>query len=279
MVSGKETVQAERKQVVSFSKNTTVRLTMILNDYTDTEKHACWYTSDEMNAMKDDIRQTLNYTKRDKTLDDDIHFSRRGLETITGTARKQKMDVRRLARDAVLDEQGACRHHEAVIASYHQSFPHLEGEGDVEDEVVDREQQIADRYVAHCTRSREAAYLVGLTDAKVACVYYCHFLRKYGRVVTCRTTHSNSKKSHGVVIDRKPKKSRSFRSLFGGDNKATTPTPASLATTKVKYASASNLLKVFSLAPSASSPSRSTLDGKNSLFLPLPRKFLSPAAA
>ena len=96
---------------VSFNTKVTVRNTIHINNYSEEELSATWFSTNEFNAMKSEMKSTLKKMKRNggKSIpindEDVVGLSSRGLESLTPDGIAKKRIVRQNAIDAVLDEQ------------------------------------------------------------------------------------------------------------------------------------------------------------------------------
>ena len=95
------------KRSISFNQTVKVRKTRHIKAYTNDEIYACWYTDHDFQVMKHSVKVGAKFC--DKGLidrNDQAHeFPARGLENFTKKGKEQKIKNKRLARDAVLDEQ------------------------------------------------------------------------------------------------------------------------------------------------------------------------------
>jgi hypothetical protein len=112
MMLSKDTTQAHHgglpKRKVSFNERMKVRRHVHINDFSDDEKEASWWTSDEVNHIKANIRSTIKLLEagifsEDHHLDEGL--SLRGLEAVTPEGAVLKRCNKEQAWDNVLDEQ------------------------------------------------------------------------------------------------------------------------------------------------------------------------------
>ena len=87
---------------VSFCEEVTARI--FRSASTEKGKHACYYQPAEFEEMKEDVMNTLWLMKGQHDLDD-VHYTSRGLESLTGNNLARKTKRRERAIQAVLLEQ------------------------------------------------------------------------------------------------------------------------------------------------------------------------------
>ena len=96
------TLIVSRKRV-TFCEKVKARRTIHLNNYTDDEIDACWYSDLEYYAMKEEIRAVAHLLQEGIV---DIHEDvARGLESRCSSGASRRRELRQAAIDAVLDEQ------------------------------------------------------------------------------------------------------------------------------------------------------------------------------
>lgn len=86
---------------VDFHPTCRMRFTMHMDEYTDEEYYACWYTPEELTDMKHDLLDTLHRLERKEAVDE-INDTFRGLETQTKTAQRHKGQRRTMAIETVV---------------------------------------------------------------------------------------------------------------------------------------------------------------------------------
>ena len=87
---------------IHFSPTVEVRVTLHVNDYTDSERHATWYTCVDLKEIQDERLETIQAIINQNFVEDDDH-SARGLET--PEEKQQREENTLLAIDCVLEEQ------------------------------------------------------------------------------------------------------------------------------------------------------------------------------
>ena len=158
---------------VSFYPDCTVMNTLHLNDYTDQEMRDCWYSYTELKHIRKEARTTVRYLLSggdDKSVassssltsssssslcnesQEEEHCAR-GLEYCSPQLRELRIQVKIVAREAVLDEQ---------------EYQSLVG-------VVDPE-RLSKVYKDQTAESKHAAALLGKSDEYVARQLYFHQL-------------------------------------------------------------------------------------------------------
>ena len=94
----------EKKRSVSFAKTLKVRFSLALEDYTEAEYNACFYSPEEYQAIEKDMCRQFMKMEQGKVLHD-IKSCSRGLEKYLTVNAIQKTENHRTACQAVLDEQ------------------------------------------------------------------------------------------------------------------------------------------------------------------------------
>ena len=107
------------KKSVTFANMAKVKYTLRLDEYSDMEKHATWYTSEELRHVREEARQTVKAIASTATSvmmvvaadtcisnnTDKVRHCTRGLEHRAPKLWARRKQLRAMARDAVLDEQ------------------------------------------------------------------------------------------------------------------------------------------------------------------------------
>lgn len=173
----KATRNQTNRATVTFCPTARVRRTISLDDFTEDEIRACWYSEVEIFNSRAEIQQTIALVSRNIELDD-VHHCRRGLETATGNTKKVKMQRRRTAVDIVLSYQEAA-----------------------EEDVVEEEyykEKAAQEYSSYCKSSHIMAFMVGIADANEVRMYSSENLQR----TNC--TFSNRKEQMtGRAVERR----------------------------------------------------------------------------
>ena len=133
------------KKRVSFCTKVRCRSALHLNDYTDEEIQASWLNQDDMVRIRQDRRCTLEIIRNGGEWDDS-KYCRRGLEYATPEASLARKELRRAARDKVLQEQAL----------------QLRATRSLDMELL------AEAYNEYSHNARVSAYVVGLSDMKIA---------------------------------------------------------------------------------------------------------------
>ena len=148
-VDGKQSSSASsassrrKSKELSFAPSVTVRCVQHLDDFTNEQVEATWYTPDEFKMMKRDVHITVKMMSRNERLG--IDQCVRGLEHKTREGRQRRMMNQIESISAVMDEQDLQR---------------LDGTYD--DERIAR---VYKSYTVHCAAS---AHFHGLSDQRVA---------------------------------------------------------------------------------------------------------------
>ncbi|CAJ1942252.1 unnamed protein product [Cylindrotheca closterium] len=93
-----------KKSSVYFSETVKVRYSLSLEDYSDEEYDACWYSSEEYQTIEKDLCRQFMKMEEGKILHD-MKSCSRGLERYLTVNAFQKKESQRVARRSVLDEQ------------------------------------------------------------------------------------------------------------------------------------------------------------------------------
>jgi hypothetical protein len=127
---------------VSFAPLVTAYAYPHIDDYSDEEVEACWYTRKEMQSTKADAKTTLMVMGVNRVNHDSM--CTRGLEYITPEARVQRYFIRANAKNAVFKEQNS----------------------QLADKMCNRD-KIAEVYYMKTHRSQMVARLMARVDRKV----------------------------------------------------------------------------------------------------------------
>jgi hypothetical protein len=115
--------EPSKKYHVEFDSAARMRHTIHVDDYTDDEYFACWYTPEELQDMKGDLLDTLHRLER-KEIVDEVNDTFRGLETHTQSGKRCKRQSRSTAIETVVgmvykqSKAGKSINAECVAASY-----------------------------------------------------------------------------------------------------------------------------------------------------------------
>jgi hypothetical protein len=144
------TEQQRSTKSVTFAETAKVRLTLHINDYSDDEIDACYYSREHFYGFKRDIKRTARMMQMKRKIDENV-FCTRGLESRTHAGNKTRSTKRKASVCSVLMEQmKQFRSEEA------------EGKNCYDDE------KIAAMYAPFTRNSTTSAYLTGLSDEMVA---------------------------------------------------------------------------------------------------------------
>lgn len=153
---------------VTFAPMAQVKVVMPIDDYSEEEVKRCWYSSDEMYDIKNQIRHTVESRKTLSPSDDECFllestapgvyekFDMRGLETYFPAANKRRQGKRRSIHLVIQEQYFA---------------PFQEDEVDYDASVSRRaavDLEVAQAYKKAAYDCKMAAYLRGVSDAKVA---------------------------------------------------------------------------------------------------------------
>jgi hypothetical protein len=131
-------------RAISFSPDVRVKKTLHLNNYSNDEIDACWYNEAETKAIREQARRTVEQMQAEADLDGPKYCTR-GLEILTAEGRRQRMENRFQAWDAVLNEQ----------------------ERQVEEGIWEDDEATAARYGDCCYASMVTASMQGVSDQRV----------------------------------------------------------------------------------------------------------------
>lgn len=95
---------SHKRTCVTFSETVSIRATTALDDYTDDEYFACWYSPDEYDDIEQEMIEDFKKLQGGMLLDDDSYCSR-GLEQYLEMNAILRKENTRKAIEAVLDEQ------------------------------------------------------------------------------------------------------------------------------------------------------------------------------
>jgi hypothetical protein len=129
---------------VSFSRRVQVKRTLVIWQYSVKEFRACWYSSDEYNMMKREVKYTVRKMEKKRNFDEEKLCSR-GLEAKTKEGSKRRWSRKKEGIGTVLDEQ-----HEQIKFG------------------VQNEHRIADVYQNGVHDCKVSAYLRGASDEHIA---------------------------------------------------------------------------------------------------------------
>ena len=136
--------KACKTKKVSFCETVRMKRTLHINDYTQREIEATWYSKAEKEHIRREILQTVQLMESGRIADiDDVVYCQRGLEFRTDQGARLRQGNKDLSREAVLDEQ---------------DFQECSGYSDIE--------AIASVYSEISYQCRVAALMMGLSDAK-----------------------------------------------------------------------------------------------------------------
>ena len=140
---------------VTFAKTASMRLALHVNNYTDDEYDACWFTPEDYQQFKKEIIRTARIMDNSNDRRLPKALCTRGVESKTKEGMKLRYKNVQTAKLAVLGEQMRQR-----IQSENN-----DNAVDVHDE---QQQQIADLYSKYSESSTSVAYTKGLLDEFVA---------------------------------------------------------------------------------------------------------------
>lgn len=112
-LSSSSPVTPKSSRAVSFYPQICVKKTIHIQDYSDEEKTACWYSPEETASIREQAMAIVNLMERVKTKEASIvenevlskHFCFRGLELLTKEGRRFRIENRFRCWNVVLDEQ------------------------------------------------------------------------------------------------------------------------------------------------------------------------------
>jgi hypothetical protein len=151
------TCSTNTKKSVRFAPTAMMRLALHIDNYTDDEIDASFYSDAEYVAFKQDTRRTIRMVEMKQKIDE-ITVSRRGVESLTRDAVKLKSKHRRHARRVVMTEQELQQSYDSVSES---------GCGEEESQQQEVDKKIAAACIAVTRESAIMAYLTGLSDEAV----------------------------------------------------------------------------------------------------------------
>jgi hypothetical protein len=168
------------KKSVSFDPSVKVYRTLHINDYTDKQVKATWYSPSEQSKMKS---SAINIVRRmeqstDRPRESDV-FCTRGLEYFTVSGQERRKRRRQEAWDAVLRTQD--------LIVYKQEN-NLSSDDDCDD---DYQQIIADVYAEYTIASQRVARVMGMADE--------HFVISLGFTVEDEKQLSSSSSSSSAT--------------------------------------------------------------------------------
>ena len=134
----------EVKRSVTFFPKVAVHAGLHLGDYSREEKNSCYYNESDYRAFKEETSYTASLVERNVTLDEEFYCGR-GVEYRTIDGANQRRKNKYIALLSVLQEQ----------------------EIQYEEGIID-EQRIATAYQGASYSSKMSAYLLGMTDSKMA---------------------------------------------------------------------------------------------------------------
>jgi hypothetical protein len=100
----KKSLEPKPERSVTFFPGVNVRRTLHINDFSDDEFDACWFSNEDYNTMKKVVKRTVSMIEK-KVMIDEVNFSQRGIEGRTKEATVLRLGSRLTVLDAVLDEQ------------------------------------------------------------------------------------------------------------------------------------------------------------------------------
>ena len=172
---------------VSFEDKVKVRKTLHWNDFTDEESAATWYTDDEYQEIKKDIRRTMRKMNTGKLDKDNDVYCRRGLECRNKKIFTEKQEKRVASCIAVLQVQELFRM------------------GKCSGKMISRV------YKMKARDSKEEAYALGMEDQEEAqstyqlmrnSIYYCRAkssIPQESRALQCRLAcHLTGQMQRGI---------------------------------------------------------------------------------
>ena len=182
------TTMTREKKTVTFAKRGSWRRTIHINEYTNEEIQATWYSRLEKKQIKEEIRVTVHLMSKGllsrRNIDnagictcgdyDETHYSTRGIEYYTRKLSTIKIQNKRIALDTVLDEQAYQR------AVYKSCDP----------------VKLAEVYKEATHESKVIASLIGLSDEKIAERLQNHHQQQHQRRVFEEQLHHGTKKAN-----------------------------------------------------------------------------------
>jgi hypothetical protein len=141
--------ESSTSKSVSFAPTAMLRLAIHINNYSDDEIEACFYSDSEYFEFKRDVKRTARMVEKKQNIGE-VNDSRRGVECLTREALKIKSKNRRHARRAVMSEQL-----NQLLSEEHDGV-------DFQDD-----NRIAAAYADTTRESAVMAYLAGLSDEAI----------------------------------------------------------------------------------------------------------------
>ena len=147
-----------RRRVVSFAETAKMRLALHVNDFTDEEYYACFYSPQDYKRFKHEIKQTIVHHRNHKSSrDDDKYCCTRGIEhRLTKESSKQRSTIMTQAKLAVLGEQTL----RGQICDCNKEHEHPKNDNE--------DVQIASSYSKYAMTSRIQALMMGIADQIIA---------------------------------------------------------------------------------------------------------------
>ena len=97
----------KQHKTVSFHEVVKAKKTIHISDFSAEEIRSCWYKDEDYEVMKRDVRFEVNLLENDCLVENQSMMTRtaRGLEIYSSTAGQVRREIKRRARNAVLEEQ------------------------------------------------------------------------------------------------------------------------------------------------------------------------------
>lgn len=144
-----------RRKGVTFHPTARMRFTIAVNDFTEKEFQAYWYSTEEIQKSREEIYETISLLNLNIDLDND-HYCEHDLETLVGYLRQVKLQRRRIAADIVLRNQ---QEENSVDKNQEEEHP------------CTLQEKIAEEYSMCCKSSNAIAYILGVANAYEARTY------------------------------------------------------------------------------------------------------------
>ena len=93
------------KKSITFSEAVKVKKTIHINNYTDDEIDACWYSNEECQRIRSDVKYAIQLVNNGLLEQDTEQYSRRGVECKTRENQLRRKQLRMAAWFAVFEEQ------------------------------------------------------------------------------------------------------------------------------------------------------------------------------
>lgn len=90
---------------VHFEERVRVRKTIHLNEFSDDEIDACWYSDQEFNSMRAEVRFAADLIDQGLLETDNTNYCRRGAEEHAPLQSRLRRKIKHALRAAVLEEQ------------------------------------------------------------------------------------------------------------------------------------------------------------------------------